>query len=72
MSHVSVRARHAGRDEELIAVAIDLRPLVDVDDVFQRQRMEMKNLLQLSQHRLAAESFDVDPGDARLVRDIRE
>ena len=46
-----------------------LRTLGNVDRIFERQGMELKDLAELVEQRLVAESLDIDPRDALRRQD---
>ena len=55
-------------DVQVLVVELDLRPLMNVDDVLQRERMNVKHLGDAAQRFFAAEPDDIDPHHGPLVR----
>ena len=52
-------------DEALALVEVELAPLVGVEDVLERQRMQVEGHAEVAQHVRAGTAGDVDPGVAR-------
>ena len=56
--------------EQVLVVRIDLGPLMDMDDVFQRERMDLKDLGDRPQLVFAAQADDVDPHDGPVAEQV--
>ncbi len=48
-------------EEEVVAVILDLRPLVGVEDVFEHQRMQLEAPADLAQHLGFVQAMHVEP-----------
>ncbi len=70
--HIDVTAvlhfYHPRNDQHLAVVHLGLRTLGHIDHVFHRQGVDRKDLADLTNHRLVAESLDVDPCQVFLVQ----
>ena len=58
--------------EQVVVVRIDLRPLMDVNDVFQRERMDLEHLGDRPQLLFAAQADDVDPHHGPVAEELLE
>ena len=57
------RTRHAADHELEVGIRLGFGPLADVDDVGQRQRVDLEQLRDAAQRALVPEALDLDPGD---------
>ena len=64
-------AHHVRHNELLMGILLHLGPLVQVDDILHRQRMEMKPLGDLGQHLRIAQAIDIQPDDPVLTGERR-
>ena len=54
-------------DEEIVVVLLNLRPLCGVEDVFERERMQIETRTERAQDFDVPQPIDVDPGHALII-----
>ena len=66
-AQMPVGMRHTAHDEQMILVFLHLRSLMDIDDIFQRQRVKPESVADRAQGRDIAQPIDVDPQDRKTA-----
>ena len=62
-----IEVKHVRDDEKIVVVLLDLRPLRGIEDVFERERMQIETRTERAQDFDVPQPIDVDPGHALII-----